>query len=315
MSRLKHRTDGDGWVECDCGQRHWGIYGSAGLMLVDPVRGVLLQHRAHWSHHGGTWGVPGGARASGEGPLDGAVREAHEEAAIPPGLVRPSHAWVEDHGPWSYTTIVATADGPVDAYASDPESLAISWMPIDDVAGLPLLPAFGTLWPSIREQAFRRLVLVVDAANVVGSRPDGWWHDRAGATAKLRNNLTGAGPLPAADLHLPATSWWPQIHLVVEGDARAVDEAPADHALPDDDGTDVSTQTHQQLSSMRRSVTIERAPGSGDDTIVDVTAGAVGQRPDDHVVVVTADRELRRRVEEVGATTIGPGTLQRVLDA
>jgi hypothetical protein len=28
-------------------------------------------------------------------------------------------------------------------------------------------------------------VLLVDAANVVGSRPDGWWKDRAGAAARL----------------------------------------------------------------------------------------------------------------------------------
>ncbi|NEE02090.1 NUDIX hydrolase [Phytoactinopolyspora halotolerans] len=290
MSRLQHRTDGDGWVTCDCGQRHWGVYGSAGLMLVDPDRGVLLQHRAHWSHYGGTWGVPGGARASGEGPYDGALREAHEEAAIPPEKVQPSHAWVEDHGPWSYTTVVADCDGEVDAYASDPESLAISWVPVDDVDQLPLLPAFGTMWPSIRAQAFRRLVLVVDAANVVGSRPDGWWLDRAGAAERLRDELAAAGPLPAHDLGLPAAMWWPRIRLVVEGDARSI--------------ADIDDSAR---------LTVDRAPGSGDDTIVQVTAEATSARPDDHVIVATADRELRRRVEHVGATIVGPGSLRRMI--
>ncbi|MBF9131576.1 hypothetical protein I0C86_21795, partial [Plantactinospora sp. S1510] len=32
-------------------------------------------------------------------------------------------------------------------------------------------------------------LLVVDAANVVGSKPDGWWRDRAAATARLRDRL------------------------------------------------------------------------------------------------------------------------------
>jgi 8-oxo-dGTP pyrophosphatase MutT (NUDIX family) len=311
MSPLKHRTDGDGWVECDCGNRHWGIFGSAGLLLSDPERGVLLQHRAEWSHHGGTWGVPGGARASGEQALDGAIREAHEEAAVPPEVVRPSHAWVEDHGTWSYTTVVATAAAPVDAYASDPESLEISWIPVPEVDVLPLHPAFGALWPSIRDQLLRRLVLVVDGANVVGSRPDGWWRDRAGAAAKLRDRLANTAPLPAAALGLPATLWWPQIHLVVEGAARSLDEAPADGA------EDVPGRRRQgsgeSYAPARTPVSVVRAPGHGDDTIVSVAAAAAANGPADHVVVVTADRELRNRVERAGASTIGPGTLNSML--
>ncbi|NED94001.1 NUDIX hydrolase [Phytoactinopolyspora alkaliphila] len=299
MSPLRHRTDGDGWIECSCGHRHWGLFGSAGLLLVDPARGVLLQHRAEWSHHGGTWGVPGGARASGEAALDAAVREAHEEAAVPPELVRPSHAWIEDHGTWSYTTVVAAASTPFDAYASDPESLAITWIPVDQVDALPLHPSFGALWPSIRDQLPRRLVLVVDGANVVGSRPDGWWRDRAGAAARLRDQLALSPPLPASDLGLPATLWWPDVHLVVEGAARGLD-APDGGADSDGDrGVPVS-------------VSVKRAPGHGDDTVVEVAAAAVTARPQDHVVVVTADRELRSRAERAGAATIGPGTLTRL---
>ena len=35
-------------------------------------------------------------------------------------------------------------------------------------------------------------VLVVDGANVVGSRPDGWWRDRPGAARRLAEELDAA---------------------------------------------------------------------------------------------------------------------------
>ena len=57
--------DGDGWIECRCGSRHWGIHGAAGLLLVRSGK-ILLQLRAPWVHNGGTWGIPGGARDSHE---------------------------------------------------------------------------------------------------------------------------------------------------------------------------------------------------------------------------------------------------------
>ncbi|PSK98656.1 ADP-ribose pyrophosphatase YjhB (NUDIX family) [Haloactinopolyspora alba] len=288
MSVTHHHTDGDGWVECSCGLRHWGHYGAAGLLLADPDRGVLLQHRAHWSHHGGTWGVPGGARASGETAVQAALREAAEEAAVPPDAVRPGHCWVEDHGPWSYSTVVGTATRAVDAGPSDPESLDITWVPVDEVDDRPLLPAFGALWPQIRDQLHRELVLVVDAANVVGSRPDGWWHDRRAAAARLNDALGAVGALPASALELPAAWWWPRITLVTEGAGRGV---PASER-----------------------VDVVEAPGSGDDTIVAVVAEAVARRPHDHVVAVTADRALRARVRSAGGSCVGPSVLRDALD-
>src|SRR3712207_9520205 len=52
----------DGWVTCALGHRHWGRVGAAGLLVhragADGPE-LLLQHRAVWSHHGGTWGTPG----------------------------------------------------------------------------------------------------------------------------------------------------------------------------------------------------------------------------------------------------------------
>lgn len=165
----RHRTDGDGWVDCECGQRHWGRFGAAGLMLASPDGAVLLQHRAEWSHHGGTWGLPGGARASSEPAHVAALREATEEAAVPAAAVQPSHTWIEDHRAWSYTTLVGQAPHRIHAYPADVESHEIRWVPFDEVSALPLHPGFAARWNQLREQALRRLVVLVDAANVVGA--------------------------------------------------------------------------------------------------------------------------------------------------
>jgi hypothetical protein len=118
------------------------------------------------------------------------------------------------------------------------------------------------------------VLLIVDGANVVGSRPDGWWRDRAGAAGRLRDALrpVAAGGLP--DLPPPL-----EVVLVVEGRARGVESV---------DG-----------------VRVVAAPGSGDDTIVDLAAAARPRR----TVVVTADRGLRERVHALGAETRGPRTL------
>ena len=69
------------WATCEHGHAHWGRRGAAGLLLADGGR-VLLQLRARWSHQGGTWSIPGGARERGETAVQAALREAHEEMAI-----------------------------------------------------------------------------------------------------------------------------------------------------------------------------------------------------------------------------------------
>jgi hypothetical protein len=116
------------------------------------------------------------------------------------------------------------------------------------------------------------LLLIVDAANVVGSVPDGWWRDRRGAAERLRDRLAADG--------LPGHDGPVEIVLVVEGAARGVQSVPG--------------------------VRVEPAPGSGDDHMVELVAGA-GERP---VLVVTADRELRRRVQDLGAEVTGPRTVR-----
>lgn len=74
---------GDGWAAGPGGIRVWGKFGAAGLFLV-AGRKVLLQHRAAWTNHGDTWGIPGGARDFTETPTQAALRETHEECAIAP---------------------------------------------------------------------------------------------------------------------------------------------------------------------------------------------------------------------------------------
>ncbi|HIZ99833.1 MAG TPA: hypothetical protein H9805_14825 [Candidatus Janibacter merdipullorum] len=117
------------------------------------------------------------------------------------------------------------------------------------------------------------VTVVVDAANVVGSVPDGWWRDRAGATRRLRDALSADALRDALDLDAA-----PEIVLVVEGRARGVESTEA--------------------------VRVVDAAGSGDDAIVDL----VGELAAKGVasVVVTADRGLRSRVVEHGARTAGP---------
>lgn len=135
--------------------------------------------------------------------------------------------------------------------------------------------------------ATARPLLVVDGANVVGSVPDGWWRDRAGAAARLRDELAviaGSG-LPAAIVRAlgepvagdPAWDRPPEVVLVVEGAARGLASTPQ--------------------------VEVVSAEDSGDDEIVAV----VRERGLGRVcAVATADRGLIERVTALGAVIVGP---------
>ncbi|MDO9396688.1 MAG: NUDIX hydrolase, partial [Herbiconiux sp.] len=190
---LTPRDSGDAWVEGPDGRRYWGRYGAAGLLVHDPAAGVLLQHRAEWSHFGGTWGLPGGARHEGESAVAGAVREAGEEAGVPADALEIAFTSTLDLGYWSYVTVVTRAARPFTPEIGDAESLELRWVPLDEVERLPLHPGFGSSWPALRARLDERIRIVVDAANVVGSRPDGWWKDRLGAAEKLLTALAALG--------------------------------------------------------------------------------------------------------------------------
>jgi 8-oxo-dGTP diphosphatase len=141
--------DGNGWAVCALGHRHWGRFGAAGLLITDGVR-VLLQHRAPWTHEGGTWAVPGGARDSHEDPITAALREAGEETSLDPATVEVVGEWVDDHGGWSYTTIIARCADAGPVRPGNAESTALTWCRIENVAALPLHRGFAASWPALR---------------------------------------------------------------------------------------------------------------------------------------------------------------------
>ena len=157
---------GDGWIDCACGRKHWGTNGASGILLArrDATTGavthVVMQHRAAWSAEGGTWGIPGGAIADGESPIEGALRESYEEANITPEDIEVVGSYREDHGPWAYTTVFAfeKPDHSVTPKANDDESLEIEWVPIDEVPNRKLLTAMKTDWPSFRARLARLAV-------------------------------------------------------------------------------------------------------------------------------------------------------------
>lgn len=149
------RDPGDAWVEGPDGKRYWGLFGAAGLLVLHPPLGVLLQHRAQWSHHGGTWGIPGGALKAGEDAISAALREANEEAAVPGDAVRVLETTLLDLGFWSYTTVLGLSEEYFEPEVADLESVALEWVPLDEVVQRELHPAFAVAWPDLRERLRR----------------------------------------------------------------------------------------------------------------------------------------------------------------
>jgi 8-oxo-dGTP diphosphatase len=154
--------DGDGWVISNSGVPYWGRYGAAGLLLRAPrpdgTPAVLLQHRAVWSHQGGTWGLPGGARDSHETPADTAVREAREEAgllaerlAVRGAVVTAKIAGIGGTH-WTYTTVVADAAELLHTVPNR-ESAEMRWVAEDEVDRLPLHPGFAKSWHRLRTES------------------------------------------------------------------------------------------------------------------------------------------------------------------
>jgi 8-oxo-dGTP diphosphatase len=292
--------DGNGWTTCRQGHRHWGRFGAAGLLAFAPDEGqtcVLLQRRSWWGNHGGTWGPPGGARDSHESAVTAALREAEEECAMPADAVSVTGIFRDDHGGWSYQTVTAAAPRPFPVRAVSSETSQASWVAAEDVEALNLHPGFAEQWPVLRG-ALQPLTIIVDAANVMGSRPDGWWRDRAGAARRLRDQLAalaadGMPALPEA-MRAPALErWFPDVVMVVEGAARSIAAAHAAGSF----GAEAASQPDGR-------VRVVAAPGSGDDTIAELARDLPGRR-----LVVTADRELRDRCSAAGASVTGPGWL------
>jgi hypothetical protein len=182
-----------------------------------------------------------------------------------------------------------------------------------------------------------RVELVVDAANVVGSRPDGWWRDRPGAAARLVSAL-------AAALHSGALT--SPVVVILEGAARAgvpatpIETGPAAGGTGGDaaDGTGAGgdggarggagaggdggggasaggdgaaggeAEAGSEAGGARRTLRVLHAPADGDSAIVAEVTALVSSGAD--VTVVTADRGLRARVVAVGGQVVGPSWLR-----
>jgi 8-oxo-dGTP diphosphatase len=180
------------------------------------------------------------------------------------------------------------------------------------------------------------VTIVVDVANVMGSRPDGWWRDRAGAAVRLHAELVG---LAASGRGVPpGETDPPDFVMVLEGAAKAAAGrlsaaspagSPPGKATPGAATTGAATPGAATTGAATPGaatpgaatpgaatpgaarpgeVRVVLAPGSGDDAIVAVVRELPGRR-----VVVTADRELRERCVAAGATILGPGWLLALL--
>jgi len=202
------------------------------------------------------------------------------------------------------------------------------------------------------------LTLIVDGANVVGSRPDGWWRDRAGAAVRLYDELAGlaergAAGIPAAQLATGEDGEAPadpgKVGTGQAGSRQArtgradsgeagTGQADTGQADTGQGGTRQATQqdgpqtvavvlvlegaakaaaariTARTAGDRRErvgdlgTVLVVSAPGSGDDEIVRLARSRPGQR-----IVVTSDRELRRRSVAAGAQVAGPSWLRAKL--
>lgn len=105
--------DREWWVTCDAGHEHYGEHGAAGLLAYSARSGrYLIQQRAPWVDHGGTWGIPGGALKANEDPRVGALREAREEGFVPDLAIEygPPVVMTDDHGGWAFHTVVAVCN-------------------------------------------------------------------------------------------------------------------------------------------------------------------------------------------------------------
>jgi 8-oxo-dGTP diphosphatase len=219
-----------------------------------------------------------------------ALREAAEEAGLDRAGIRSRRLFVDDHGGWSYTTVHADVPRPLGTVAND-ESTELRWVAVDEVDALPLHPGFALTWPQVRA---RPAVLLVDAANVVGSRPDGWWRDRPGAASRLLEALVA---VRAASVLGPGRA--PRViataEVVLEGDAVSA----ADPGW----------------------LVVHRAGrgSSGDDVLVEVADRLVAEG--NEVIAVSADRGLRERWGRLAGPrlagsvhSVGPRWLLDVLD-
>ena len=144
------RASGDGFVTLADGSRRWGLFGAAGVLVrhvaapeVEPQ--YFLARRSMHTHLGGTWAIPGGALDEGETPLEGALREFDEEigVALHEREFEIAEVHEDDHGGWSYWTLVVDVPEPFDPPATLTwETSEVRWVRASELATLELFGAF-----------------------------------------------------------------------------------------------------------------------------------------------------------------------------
>lgn len=313
--------DGDGWVELEDGTRRWGRYGAAGLLLygLDAAGQdrILLQRRVWWSHQGGTWGVPGGARDSTESSLAAAVREFTEEirptdftAQWGPdalaGQLSPVGIHRQDHGRWSYDTVLARLPGCLPLRPGSRESTAVEWVPVADVANRNLHPGFAGVWPLLHELLTARPALIVDAAAVAAMGDHDHGEPTGADVARLHqelralsNNGLAAELLPEVLREVRLRHWYPAVRLVVSG------QQPDGLAEAPNDDTDDS----------RRPVTVVMPERTTSQPDLAATLRALVKSTAGPSVVVTTDPEVAQHCAALGAHVRPPEWLTRALSA
>lgn len=196
--------------------------------------------------------------------MTAALRETWEEAGVDAAQAELLGVHRSIHPDWSYTTVMMRTDQR-HAVTIQEESLQVSWVPLDEVTTLALHPGLAAAWNLL---VGPRSTLMVDVANVMGSRPDGWWRDRAGHAQSLVDQLS----LISGTTLAPDGSLITLVEAVVEGQAR-------------------------NTAAQDPAVLVTAAP-TADDYIA-----ATANR---QTWVVTADRELRDRAQLRGAKVVGP---------
>lgn len=266
-------TDGDGGQVDRTAPRERS--GATDLLLRAPGEHgkplVLMQRRAAAGDRARGWGLPEAAPRRDETPAGTALRVAESLGADPRRVRLRRERVARGPGPGAgpvSSILIADVPQPFAPAAAD-----AAWVPESEVSALDLDAALAAHWPVLQAP---ETGLLIDAANVVGSRPDGWWRDRVGAAALLLRDVAAAAP---GVLAIPEDGfrWICHPVVVLEGAAKQAADVPG--------------------------VEVIRAPGSGDDTIAEV-AGRGGDW-----VVVTADRGLRARLP-ARVRAVGPSTLR-----
>jgi 8-oxo-dGTP diphosphatase len=140
-------VSGDGFVTLADGTQRWGRFGAAGVLVrcagEDGSWSYFLARRSRFCHQGGTWAVPGGALHQGEAPLAGALREFEEEIGVALRDFDVIQIHEDDHGGWSYWTVVVEVPEPFTApAATNWETAETGWIPRHRLAEIELLEPF-----------------------------------------------------------------------------------------------------------------------------------------------------------------------------